>query len=213
MERAKSSVGVGINPSDLEKIYSRSRLRVFIAVLSPQHNLNFKCTCCENTGRWCFCSIESKASQNMTGFDGWLFGNPTCKIKANNAFHLARAIWERGWRCIWKRSFVRHVLSDCSRGMAMVRPRAPFSQGGCKPPEPGQETSWSWGSLGHVSCCAGSGSPLPFPCWVGFVGLWPQEGKSLRPRRQIFLAQIQFFSLWGIRECGVCFLRSFDMGK
>lgn len=76
--------------------------------------------------------------------------------------------------------------------IAMVRSSAPFSEGGCKPPGARKETSWSYGSLGHVSWFAGSVPPLQFPCWVGFISLWPQEGKSLHPRRQVFMFQIQF---------------------
>ena len=95
-------------------------------------------------------------------------------------------------------------MSDCSSEcvalgkIAMVRLWTPFSKGGCKPLRAREETSWSWGSLGHLSWFAGSVPPLQFLCWVGFISLWPQEGKSLHPRKQVFMAQIQFFRPWSL---------------
>lgn len=50
--------------------------------VSPQHNLEFKCTCCENIGRCYF--TECNAFQNTMFFDAWLLENPALKIKAKS---------------------------------------------------------------------------------------------------------------------------------
>lgn len=89
-----------------------------------------------------------------------------------------------------------------------------FQQRGCKAPEPGRELL-ELREL-HISCSAGSGVLPQFP--AGLFSLWPQEGKSLHPKRKTFMPQIQFFKFWSltlvrIRECGAHFLSSFDMGK
>lgn len=98
--------------------------------------------------------------------------------------------------------------------MATARPRAPFSRGAAKPQHQAGP-SWSSGSSTFPALQAQGHC---HNCPAGLFSLWPQEGKSLKPKRKTFMPQIQFFRFWSLtlvrtRECGAHFLSSFDMGK
>lgn len=101
--------------------------------------------------------------------------------------------------------------------IAMVRRWAPFSEGGCKPPGARKEASWSYGSLGHVTWFAGSVPPLQFPCWVGFISLWPRKESPCTPGDKFSCSKFSSSgpgaSAQRSREGGVHFLSPFDVGK